>query len=358
MKNIFQSENCLSLDTMRMYKDGKLTARNAHAVEKHLLECSLCSEAFDSLDVRRMAEVEKVSTRVNRRLATYMNTPPRVGFFQRFGLAITAGTLILATGGGIALWMHNQEKPQITDSAQQQQNNATLVSQAQETAGQPETFAQENPQDEFRSSDGENPGNPADENNTAGVKKKETKQQPDNNTSAPVNNTRQPEPVTTSPKGSENTTPPPVNPDNNTRTPATDPVVVKSSRLTMKVSANANDDETATGKMSNGQFVRENKKKKNEQTLDQMPQFPEGDWNINEYILSKFRPLKIDRAELKNYTAMVIVTVSSKGKVTNVEMMRGIHKDIDAEIVRVLKGMPAWTTGKGDIDATLVVTVE
>lgn len=355
MKNIFQSENCLSLDTMRMYKDGKLTARNAHAVEKHLLECSLCSEAFDSLDVRRMAEVEKVSTRVNRRLATYMNTPPRVGFFQRFGLAITAGTLILATGGGIALWMHNQEKPQITDSAQQK-NNATLVSQAQETAGQPETFAQENPQDEFSTS--ANPENPADENNTAGVKKKESKQQPDNNTSAPVNNTRQPEPVNNSPKGNENTTPPPVNPDNNTRTPATDPVVVKSSRLTMKVSANANDDETATGKMSNGQFVRENKKKKNEQTLDQMPQFPDGDWNINEYILSKFRPLKIDRAELKNYTAMVIVTVSSKGKVTNVEMMRGIHKDIDAEIVRVLKAMPAWTTGKGDIDATLVVTVE
>ena len=126
----------------------------------------------------------------------------------------------------------------------------------------------------------------------------------------------------------------------------------------MKVSANANDDETATGKMSNGQFVRENKKKKNEQTLDQMPQFPDGDWNINDYVASRFRPLKIDRAELKNYTAMVIVTVSSKGRVTNVEMMRGIHKDIDAEIVRVLKGMPAWTTGKGDIDATLVVTVE
>lgn len=355
MKNIFQSENCLSLDSMRMYKDGKLTARNAHAVEKHLLECSLCAEAFDSLDVRRMAEVEKVSTRVNRRLATYMNTPPRLGFFQRFGFAITAGTLILATGGGVALWMSRSEKQQITDSAQQK-NNSSLVSQAANE--QPETFTQELAENDPGNTGTETVRNPVNENSPAAAKKKETVREPENGSEQPVNNTRQPDPGNSNTsRGSENTTQTPVNTENNTRTPSTDPVIVKSSRLTMKVSANA-DDEKATGKMSDGQFVRTNKKKKNEQTLDQMPQFPDGDWNISDYVSSKFRPQKIDRTALKSYTAMVIVTVSSKGKVTNVELMRGIHKDIDAELMRVLQAMPAWTTGKGDIDATLVVTFE
>jgi len=76
LKQIFQRGKCLSLESMRLYNEGKLHSKTTHEVEKHLLECSLCASAIDGLSARRITDVTNVSSNINKRLAVYMNTPP------------------------------------------------------------------------------------------------------------------------------------------------------------------------------------------------------------------------------------------------------------------------------------------
>ncbi|TND10395.1 MAG: hypothetical protein FD123_37 [Bacteroidetes bacterium] len=361
IKGIFQSQGCLSLESMKLYKQSKLAAKSAHLVEKHLLSCALCAEAFDSLDLQRMADVDRMAARVNKRLATYMNTPPRLGFFQRFGLAITAGALLLAAGGGMAWWLTNQEDKNIDSLTQDppvvsmagvgsasipntvSSNNNTTTRQAPESNTMAPPPVQHN---EPVSKQVAAPGDPKKNLTPAGPSANDRKPQPEPATQTPVN----PEPAKTA---STQT-----NPNNeNTRTASAQPLEVISSRITMKLSSNSGSG-SSSGNMDNGQFTRSNKKKKNEQTLDEMPQFSGGDGSINGYVQKNFNPVKCDRDQIKNFSAMLIVSVSSKGKVTKVEIMRGISKEVDAEIVRVFQNMPAWNSGKGDIDATVMVTVE
>src|ERR1041384_7094841 len=98
LKRIFQKGECLTLDVMRLYNEKKLNKKSMHEVEKHLLECGLCAAAVDGLNPKRINEVNKLAEHIQRRLAVYMNTPPRVPFFRRFGFAIISALLLL--GGG------------------------------------------------------------------------------------------------------------------------------------------------------------------------------------------------------------------------------------------------------------------
>src|SRR5665213_3395222 len=98
LKRIFQKGECLSLDTMRLYNEGKLNKKSMHEVEKHLLECGLCAGAVDGINQKRLSEVNKLTEHIQRRLAVYMNTPPSVSFFRRFGFTIIAALILLAGG--------------------------------------------------------------------------------------------------------------------------------------------------------------------------------------------------------------------------------------------------------------------
>lgn len=49
-------ENCLSQDELFRYIDGKLSPAAMHAAEKHMLDCDLCSDAFEGLQLVRNRE--------------------------------------------------------------------------------------------------------------------------------------------------------------------------------------------------------------------------------------------------------------------------------------------------------------
>jgi hypothetical protein len=127
LKRIFQKGECLSLDTIRSYQQGKLSAKSMHEVETHLLACSLCATASESYSLRHAREINKVVLGVERRLAIYMNTPPRTSFFKRFGMALT-GSVVLIGILAAALWfiLGSRKTPQSsTDSAYMQQTEHT-----------------------------------------------------------------------------------------------------------------------------------------------------------------------------------------------------------------------------------------
>ncbi|MEE2953732.1 MAG: energy transducer TonB [Bacteroidota bacterium] len=80
--------------------------------------------------------------------------------------------------------------------------------------------------------------------------------------------------------------------------------------------------------------------------VEQMPIFPGGDLGLMKYIQRNVRYPAI--AKEYNITGKVYVSfiVDKQGSVTNVKVVRGVDKNLDAEAVRVVKSLPKYKPGK------------
>ena len=80
--------------------------------------------------------------------------------------------------------------------------------------------------------------------------------------------------------------------------------------------------------------------------VERMPEFPGGDLGLMKYIQKniKYPPI----AKEYNITGKVYVQfiVEKDGSVTNVKVVRGVDKNLDAEAVRVVKSLPKYKPGK------------
>jgi protein TonB len=80
--------------------------------------------------------------------------------------------------------------------------------------------------------------------------------------------------------------------------------------------------------------------------VENMPEFPGGDLGLMKYIQKnvKYPPI----AKEYNITGKVYVSfiVDKSGAVTNVKVVRGVDKNLDAEAVRVVKSLPKYKAGK------------
>ena len=80
--------------------------------------------------------------------------------------------------------------------------------------------------------------------------------------------------------------------------------------------------------------------------VENMPEFPGGDIGLMKYIQKNVRYPAI--AKEYNITGKVYVSfiVDKQGTVTNVKIVRGVDKNLDAEAVRVVKSLPKYKPGK------------
>lgn len=80
--------------------------------------------------------------------------------------------------------------------------------------------------------------------------------------------------------------------------------------------------------------------------VENMPEFPGGDAGLMKYIQNnvKYPPI----ANEYNITGKVYVSfiVDKSGSVTDVKIVRGVDKSLDAEAVRVVKSLPKYKPGK------------
>ena len=80
--------------------------------------------------------------------------------------------------------------------------------------------------------------------------------------------------------------------------------------------------------------------------VENMPEFPGGDVGLMKYIQNnvKYPPI----AKEYNITGKVYIQfiVDKTGSVTNVKVVRGVDKNLDAEAVRVVKSLPKYKPGK------------
>lgn len=86
--------------------------------------------------------------------------------------------------------------------------------------------------------------------------------------------------------------------------------------------------------------------------VGEMPRFKGGDGDVEADKYIKARIIYPEDAKAKKITGTVYVqyTITATGEVTNVQIVpgRGLSPSIDAEAIRVIKGMPKWEPGKNN----------
>lgn len=82
--------------------------------------------------------------------------------------------------------------------------------------------------------------------------------------------------------------------------------------------------------------------------VEEQPMFPGGPKELMNYLAKNLRyPVKAQEAGQQGRVICQFV-ITKEGKVANVKVVRGVSPELDAESVRVVEGMPAWTPGKQD----------
>lgn len=94
---LFSTTECLSEQTLFDYIDKKLTAKEEHIVEKHLLECDFCSDALEGLQLlKNRTVISSINKKVNAK--TIKKTEGKVISFNPRIILSIAATLLLVMG--------------------------------------------------------------------------------------------------------------------------------------------------------------------------------------------------------------------------------------------------------------------
>lgn len=83
--------------------------------------------------------------------------------------------------------------------------------------------------------------------------------------------------------------------------------------------------------------------------VEEMAKFPGGENAMYAFIRNNVKYPKKDRKEKREGRVMAQFTVTSIGKIENIQILRGVSPTIDAEVIRVINLMPDWipATQKG-----------
>lgn len=123
---IFIETDCISEQTMFDYIDKKLSARESHSVEKHLLHCELCSDALEGLEL--INNRERINT-INQKVREYIAPEKEtrlISFNYKLIISIAASVLLLI--GGIFFFNQFSEKDEMAEF--KSENSVTFQSPA------------------------------------------------------------------------------------------------------------------------------------------------------------------------------------------------------------------------------------
>lgn len=82
--------------------------------------------------------------------------------------------------------------------------------------------------------------------------------------------------------------------------------------------------------------------------VEEAPEFPGGMEALMKYLSSNLRyPSKLSTSTVQGRVIIQFV-VNTDGRVADARVVRSVHKDLDAEALRVVRAMPRWKPGKRD----------
>lgn len=103
LENILLSGACIPEEMLMDYLDGKLTPRDMHLVEKHLLECEFCSEALEGMKGMNRGEAELIFADLDKKINDRIATPAAkvIPIKRDYRIAAVVSLLILS---GATFW--------------------------------------------------------------------------------------------------------------------------------------------------------------------------------------------------------------------------------------------------------------
>jgi len=402
---IYTSTDCISEDAMYKYIDKMLSASEEHQVEKHLLDCELCSDALEGLTISHDRKIiGSIKATVDKQLlATEKNTKIiHINFKTIWGIA--AGLLLLI--GGVFFFNQfmtknmemadasklettpKEESPRLdvteikADSIQPTAPSSTVretIVQEKETNKQeiafivPKTKLEDAKEFEEKNATTGNAASGATENYKQ-VRDEEIASET-NEGIVSASDLKKTETISTISKNDENQktlawTSAPV--AVSTKEEVKDKTILLSKKSVEKKRSKTNEKPApaqqsaynnldialaesaaaATEQKNTAKFDQDDQLNfKNLSTADstfvadEMPKYPGGEIELVKYIAKNFKyPSTNDNlSKTKIYAEF---TIDKNGAVKNAKILKGISPELDKEALRVINSMPKWTPGK------------
>src|ERR1035437_2859758 len=106
---IYSATDCISEQTLFDYIDNKLNAKEQHLVEKHLLDCDLCSDALEGLELLKdRNQITTINQKINARVIFIPKKENKITFFNFKTITSIAAAVALLIGG---VFLFNQFAP-------------------------------------------------------------------------------------------------------------------------------------------------------------------------------------------------------------------------------------------------------
>ncbi|MGV3504594.1 MAG: TonB family protein [Adhaeribacter sp.] len=101
----------LPLDLLRRYQQGALPGPEEHRVERHLLDCELCSDVLAGMEKQSANQTAAAVQQINRRVAAagQRSGAQVIPLFSRRNLAAAAALLVLLCSGALVLFYNLQQ---------------------------------------------------------------------------------------------------------------------------------------------------------------------------------------------------------------------------------------------------------
>lgn len=90
---------------------------------------------------------------------------------------------------------------------------------------------------------------------------------------------------------------------------------------------------------------------------DVMPEFPGGMQELMTYMGNSIQYPEAAKSDGTEGKVFVQFVIDANGNVSQIEVVKGVRDDLDAEAVRVISEMPKWTPGKKDGNSVSVQMV-
>jgi hypothetical protein len=363
-KSDLDNDRCLSLDAMRLYQERQLSDKEMHHVEKHLLECELCSDVIEGLEVQEIPVINSIAANVNKKVIAMAGMQPaaRPSVFERFKWYIIVPVAVIL---GWLAWnainsdsLAPSEKPEVAGNQPAPDNTRDAAPVNNEPASSAPVVRE--PQGvEKKGMPGFPPPPASDENKEEGLPPLTDEIVSDNKGTSIQ---KEADPSGTEPSVSEHAGDLPANTGNETgnNTIAPPPVDHSPLRLVEVKVISKVADVGGSRKSSKGGQLGGSKTGSVDDGMQphEMPVFYGGDEAMKTWLIRNFQnPIK-DKNALKGKTTAVIFDVSSKGKIDKIEVTKSLSKELDAEVIRLIGSMPQWKAAakKGSITVVLAIT--
>ena len=111
---IFLETDCIPEHTMFDYIDKKLSSKESHSVEKHMLHCELCSDALEGLELTKNRElINDINLKISERIATPITESGKIVFYYKIIASVAASILLLI--GGLFFFNQFSQKQEIAE---------------------------------------------------------------------------------------------------------------------------------------------------------------------------------------------------------------------------------------------------